>query len=182
MVAFGASKIIMGPSSELGPVDPQLTINENGVFKRFSVHNLIKSYQDLFGRAISATDKNIQPFLQQLANYDERAIEEYKAANELAEDISVRSLSAGMMNGTAQEQIKTKIKIFLTPEHTKAHGRPIYRDEAKSCGLNIENMELGDDIWKLSTELYTRTNNYVSMKVAKCVESREHAFAIPIPR
>lgn len=52
MICFGASKIIMGASSELGPIDPQLTVSENGVVKRFSVFNIVKSYENLFKKAI----------------------------------------------------------------------------------------------------------------------------------
>jgi ClpP class serine protease len=44
IVCFGASRIIMGPSSELGPVDPQLRILEDRQWKRFSLCNYIDSY------------------------------------------------------------------------------------------------------------------------------------------
>lgn len=69
MVSFGGSKILMGATSELGPVDPQLTTVENGILKRFSVYNIIESYKDLFSRAVNEKG-NLQPYLQQLANYD----------------------------------------------------------------------------------------------------------------
>jgi len=71
MICLGASKIIMGKTSELGTVDPQVTIKEDKEVKRFSVYNLVKSYENLFGRAIKEKG-NLQPYLQQLANYDER--------------------------------------------------------------------------------------------------------------
>ncbi|MAE68585.1 MAG: hypothetical protein QF793_04370 [Candidatus Peribacteraceae bacterium] len=53
MITFGASKIFMGPTSELGPVDPQLTYfdREKGAMRRFSLFNLVKSYEKLFSRA-----------------------------------------------------------------------------------------------------------------------------------
>src|SRR3990167_2865685 len=51
MVSFGASKLIMGPASELGPIDPQYTIIEDGRSKRFSLYNIVQSYKDLFERA-----------------------------------------------------------------------------------------------------------------------------------
>ena len=42
MVCFGAKEIIMSTTSELGPVDPQLTMPEDGRLKRFSVCNLVE--------------------------------------------------------------------------------------------------------------------------------------------
>lgn len=44
IVSMGASKIFMAPSSELGPVDPQILRHEDGVLKAFSAHNLVAGY------------------------------------------------------------------------------------------------------------------------------------------
>ncbi|MFH1258962.1 MAG: hypothetical protein ABII74_03975 [Elusimicrobiota bacterium] len=180
MVCFGASKIIMGTTSELGPIDPQLTTSENGLVKRFSVYNVVESYDDLFRRAINEKG-NLQPYLQQLANYDEREIKEFRVALSLAEDIAIKALATGMLKGMSENEIKKKIEIFLTPKQTKAHGRPIDEKEASSCGLEIESKDVKDNFWKLVYELYIRTNNFVSTKAAKCIETKSHSFIAPIP-
>src|ERR1041385_1829972 len=66
MICFGASKIYMGPSSELGPVDPQWTVrDEKGVLKRYSLFNVVESYDELFKKAVRAKG-NLHPYLQQL--------------------------------------------------------------------------------------------------------------------
>ena len=133
MVCFGGSKIQMGPTSELGPIDPQLAIGG----RRFSVFNIVESYEDLFRRAVKEKG-NLEPYLQQLENYDEREIKELRSALALSDDIAVRALASGMMKGTDEAEIKQKIATFLSPQRTKVHGRAIYRDEARQCGLNIE--------------------------------------------
>ncbi|GCC10855.1 serine dehydrogenase proteinase [archaeon] len=179
MICFGASKIIMGTTSELGPIDPQLTTSENNEVRRFSVYNVVESYDDLFSRAVNEKG-NLQPYLQQLANYDEREIKEFRAALSLSEDIAIRTLAAGMMKGKSEDDIKKKLEIFLTPKHTKTHGRPIYRKEALSCGLKIEPKDVKDKFWKLVYELYIRTNNFVSTKAAKCIESKDHSFVATV--
>jgi hypothetical protein len=179
MICFGASKIIMGATSELGPIDPQLTIPESGVIKRFSAYNVVESYDDLFLRAVNEKG-NLQPYLQQLANYDEREIKELRAALSLSEDIAIRTLASGMMKGMSENDIKNKIKIFLTPERTKTHGRPIYREEAVTCGLKIEPKDVKDKFWELVYELYIRTNNFVSIRASKCIESEDHSFVAGI--
>ena len=179
MICFGASKIIMGATSELGPIDPQLTTSENGMVRRFSVYNVVESYDDLFSRAVNEKG-NLQPYLQQLANYDEREIKEFRAALSLSEDIAIRTLASGMMKGISEDDIKKRIKIFLTPERTKTHGRPIYREEALSCELQIESKDVKDKFWNLVYELYIRTNNFVSKKAAKCIESKNHSFVATV--
>ncbi|CAI8014650.1 Uncharacterized protein mlr3804 [Geodia barretti] len=69
MVCLGASKILMGPASELGPVDPQQLVRGKFV----SVHHIIDSYHKLFRGAVKAKG-NLEPYLQQLSNYDAREI------------------------------------------------------------------------------------------------------------
>jgi hypothetical protein len=180
MICLGSSKIIMAPSSELGPIDPQITIYEDKTPKRFSVFNIVKSYDGLFQRAIG-TKGNIQPYLQQLAYYDERDIEEFRAMLSLSEDIAIRCLKDGMLKGLTLKQIKQKIEMFLSPAKTKTHGRPIFRDEASKCGLNIEKIDVKSKLWSLANELYVRTDYYVSSLVSKCVECKHYSFIAATP-
>jgi hypothetical protein len=113
-----------------------------------------------------------------IPRYDERDIAEYKSALSLSEDIAIRTLASGMMQGIDEDDIRDKIKIFLTPERTKTHGRPIYKDEAANCNLHIEVTDVKSKLWELVYELYIRTSNYVSSSVAKCIESKYHSFAV----
>lgn len=179
MITFGASKILMSKTSELGPIDPQVTIREGDNVKRFCVYNIIKSYEKLFTDAVNSKGR-IEPYLQQLANYDEREIEDFRASIALSTDIAVRTLSTGMMAGKSVTETEKDIHIFLTPEYTKTHGRPIYIKEAMDAGLIIEEMAVHSELWKLLIELYIRTNNFVSKQVSKCIESKNNSFVAGI--
>src|SRR5208283_3966836 len=137
MVCLGAEKIIMGKTSELGPVDPQWLIEENGKPKIYSVYRMIQNYRKLFDDAVS-TKGNIQPFLQQLATYDPRDIADYQAALDTAEDISVKALKACVLAHRTEDEIKKDVEMFLKPETVKTHGRAIYAADAKKCGLNVD--------------------------------------------
>jgi hypothetical protein len=167
MVCMGASKIVMGPSSELGPIDPQWGPSDNGVW--FSLANVVRSYDALFGKAVE-TNGNIQPFLQQLNNYDEREITEFRAAVLLADDIAVRALQAGMLAGSKEADIRKRIDVFCSPERTMTHGRPIYHNEAAACGLNVELADVKSGLWKAAYELQIRLDNLVSTSASKVIE------------
>ncbi len=180
MVCFGATRILMGPTSELGPIDPQLTIEEGDSAKWYSAHNVVRSYRDLFKRAVESEGR-LEPYLQQLQHYDERDITEFEAQIALSEDIALRYLGSGMMSGIAEEEIKKKIQVFLTPESTKTHGRPIYRDQALECGLMVEAVDVRTEMWALVHELYIRMNEYVSGAAAKSIESRIRSYFVPKP-
>lgn len=176
MICLGASKIIMSKTSEVGSIDPQMTYVEGEQVKIFSVYNILKSYEDLFSKAVKEKG-NLQPYLQQLSNYDSREIAEFRSALSLSEDIAIKTLKMGMLSNMSEKEIKGKIKDFLTPETVKTHGRPIYAQDALNCGLNIEIKNLKEKFWSTVYELYLRLNNFVSSNDrAKCIESRDYSF------
>ena len=110
MVCLGASRILMGPASELGPVDPQKIVRG----KFLSVHHVIDSYHKLFRGAVRAKG-NLEPYLQQLANYDASEISHLEAERDLAADMAVRCLQTGMLSGSSPTEIKQKLGVFLQP-------------------------------------------------------------------
>jgi len=176
MICLGSSKIIMGNTSELGSIDPQIVIQEDEKVKWFSIHNIIKSYRELFDKAVKEKG-NLQPYLQQLANYDERDIAEFEAALALSKDIAIKALKSGMLSKLSVSRIEQKMKRFLTPEEVKVHGRPIYAKEASNCGLNVNTVDIKSRFWSLVYELYVRLNNYVSRdNVGKCIECEHYSF------
>lgn len=180
MICLGASEIIMTETAELGAVDPQVVIEEDGDRKIFSVYNLVTSYEDLFNRAIKEKG-NLQPYLQQLSNYDEREISEYKSVMELSEDITVTALKTGMLSSVAKSQIKNKVKIFLNPEKVKVHGRPIYSDEAIKASLEVKIIDLKEKKWAPLYELYARLDDFVSSgSVAKSLECKDFCFTVSV--
>ena len=171
MVCLGASKILMGPASELGPIDPQVVFQGKVV----SVHDVINSYHRMFRNAVRAKG-NLEPYLQQLASFDASEISHLETERDLAADMAVRCLKDGMLSGASAKSIKDRVKIFLLPQHKKVHGRPIYHAEAEKCGLAVEVNDTDSDRWNLVYELYVRTRDFVGRKVAKLIETEEQSF------
>ena len=177
MICLGASKILMGPASELGPIDPQIVFDNN----RVSVHHIIDSYHKLFRRAARAKG-NLEPYLQQLSKYSATHISHLESERDLASDMAVRCLHTGMLSNSnyTSNQIKKRMQVFLHPKHTKTHGRPIYSQEASDCGLDVEMVDFQSDTWTLLYELYLRTSEFVSHGAAKAIETSVGAFYMPV--
>lgn len=178
MIAFGASRIVMGRTSELGPIDPQITIP--GKKYIFSAHNVVTSYDELFKKAVRCKG-NLQPYLQQLANYDAREIAELRSAISLSEDIAIKALKTGMMKRQTSSQIKKKISDFTVPMKMKVHGRPIDAEDAKKCGLLVDIKEPSDPLWNEVQRLYMRLEVLTSSHVAKCIETSISSFVVSPP-
>lgn len=177
MICLGASKILMGPASELGPVDPQIVFQNNLV----SVHHVIDSYHKLFRGAIR-TKGNLEPYMQQLARYNAGTISHLEAERDLATDMAIRCLHTGMLSEHSRSAIESKMEVFLHPKHTKTHGRPIYSREAADCGLNVDVVDHNSYPWATIYELYLRSSEFVSHQAAKAIETEEGAFFMPLPK
>lgn len=173
MICFGAAKILMSNTSELGPVDPQIAIrNDQGKVTEFqAAHELIQAYQELISKA-NTTRGRVEPYLQQLARFDARDIRRMKSAQQLSEDISVKCLKAGCLGKLSEAAIRRKIRPFIDPKHTIYHGRPIYAKLAQECGLNVQVLPHDGPLWESIWSLYVRLDYVVSQQpIGKVVES-----------
>ncbi len=182
IICMGASKIMMAAPSELGPIDPQIIRKEGTSWRQFSAYGLVSSYEKTFDAAVRSKG-NLEPFMQQLQKFDVRDINHYRDLIRLSEDIAIKILRSGMMNGKSQAAIKKSIGVFLDPRQgTISHSRSINRTEAEGCGLKIDHLDVHSPQWVAIYELYVRTQNFVSGPVAsKCVESNDEAFYAGAP-
>lgn len=173
IICFGSTKVWMGETSEIGPIDPQLTVNR----RRVSVYNILKSYDNLLVRA-SRTKGRIEPFLQQLSVYDPRYVEQLRQEQKLSEAMAVQLLRTGMMKGHSTRRIRRRIEPFINPERTLEHGRPIFREQAAECGIAVGKIDIKDPIWSTIWDLHQRYEYVMSMQNAKLVESATTSFAL----
>src|SRR5690349_2297828 len=143
MICLGAKEIMMSSTSELGPIDPQISFGKNS----FAAHEIIESYEKLIAQATKAKGR-IDPFLQQLQRFDARDIRWVKSAQQLSDSIAVTALQTGAMKGKSARTIRTKIRPFLNPQFTKVHGRPIYHEVAEKCGLPVTLYDIQSEFWR----------------------------------
>jgi ClpP class serine protease len=172
MICFGAARIHMSKTSELGPVDPQVPYHDDaGQVRWTSAEEYVRSYDKLVERASSGKAKRIEPFIQQLNRYDARFIERLISEQSLSRDISVRLLKSLMMPHKTPVQIAKAIEVFLSQQKKSSHGRMIGYEEAGACGLEISLIELHSQLWNTLWTLYARADWAVSNRCVKLMES-----------
>lgn len=157
MVCLGADRILMSATSELGPIDPQIPIKIGDRYQWVAAHNVIKTYDDLMRNAVNLQQGHIEPYLQQLAQFNAIQIEQLRAATKLSEHIAVGSLKKGMMKRNAEKTIKEKIKCFTDPDVTLSHGRALNIEHLDDLGLEIVEIDLKSELWKTIRDLYSRS-------------------------
>lgn len=179
MVCLGANQILMSPTSELGPIDPQILIRGSGGMPDTyqAAHEIIESYDDLIRQA-NTTKGRIEPFLQQLNRYDARDIQRIKSAQKLSESIAVNMLKSGMLKSLSERRIRTKIEELTDPNKTINHGRPVFHDTAVQCGLNVALHQCKSKLWRAVWELYVRLNFLTNSSSPKIIESADYTWAV----
>lgn len=191
MVAFGADTILLGESSELGPVDPQISYrDQTGMWVTRSAYSIIKGVEEVLTKIQNvAPGQRIEGLLALLPPVDQPFLEQCKIAQDLSKDIAIRYLKKTTFpdleerNDGQKQTIEQKIVKFLNPQETFSHGRPIMYKEAKSIGLNVELLKKDDVRWNLLLKIYTRSDFVVSNSLnIKLIESPEHSFSASVPQ
>lgn len=153
LICLAARSIVMGPASELGPIDPHL----NGI-----------PCTVLADPVVAATNFPLHSL----------ALLALKQTRKLAE----RLLSAGMMKGAAAPDIARVVQSLSTRDTYFSHGSAIDHREATALGLSVEYKSAGDPLWERIWLLYTmydfdvRRDGYL-----KVFEGRARSTALSAP-
>lgn len=152
VLALGADEIVMHPFSNLGPVDPQLTVthnNERGVQERiqFSSEDL-SNYIDFIKSDVGVTDQEylvnaVQPLLKDVGTL---SIGRAKRGQQLSLTLSEKMLAEHIKDVNKAKSIAKALNSSYYH-----HGYAVSRSEAKKIGLpvTIPPANLEDLLWKL---------------------------------
>lgn len=122
LIALAAGEIVMGPGSELGPIDPNIPIGPN------------ESVPAQFIMALA--DAN--PILKQTAMY----------AIAQTTKLATKLLTEGMFKDKPGA-IAEVVSKLASRDHFHSHGSVIDAREAKILGLKVNYMESDNEFWKL---------------------------------
>ncbi len=127
VIALAAREIVLGPTSELGPIDPFLNLApDNSVPAQFIL------------KAAQQPGQNIDPIIFQAAQYV--VLQTQKLATSL--------LSDGMLKGKTPAEIEQVVQQLSTRDVYHSHGSVIDHTEAARLGLNVTYLPAEDDLWK----------------------------------
>lgn len=150
MICLASKEIVMGPASELGPIDPSLGGTPTSIL----------------------ADDNVkqQNFpLHKLALY---AIEQTKK-------LATSLLENGMMRGRQREEIEPTVQKLASRDEFFSHGSVIDHAEALKLGLNVRFLNGGDEFWERIWLLYCMyAHDAGANDVVKIFEGRARSLAV----
>jgi len=161
LISLGADEIVMGPPSEIGPIDAQVPVMVSGIERYASAQSFIDARDDLLAKHAEAIKNGDDPsaILQMLASLDLPFIVECERLMDFGRDVGQKLLEAYMFSrkpnktDAAEEVVKQLSSVQLH----KVHGRTINGQAAKrDLGLKIKLCGNDDPIWRKMWEWYTR--------------------------
>ena len=153
LLSLAAREIVMGPSSELGPIEPSLAGIPSSVLmepqmaqQNFALHKL-----GMF-------------------------------AYEHSKQIAYRLLSSGMMESRTHEEVKAVVDQLAGRETCKSHGSVINHREAQNIGLRIRYLPDGDEVWSRIWLLYCMYDfDSHRTRLQKIYEGRSRSTQVAAP-
>lgn len=154
ILALGAHRILMGPTSDLGPVDPQFQ-DPSGRGRLYAAKDLIAAV-DAAERAIARNPESYALHAALLANVNAVMVQQARSALARTTDLVREALRAQPDRKPAQvRRIAQSLKRTLI-DLPRNHGAVFGATDAAEVGLPIDVADPDCEQWKLIWHLWTK--------------------------
>lgn len=153
LMALGADVIMMSDSSELGPIDPQIVLNDGNGNRMVTP---IQSYLDAYAEKVKAIEQNPQDIASQLMlqKFEPARVKLFQSARQRALKLAEIQLSTGMFRPPKSGNFTAIAESMMDPLKWQSHGQMIGHAQATSLGLTVEYREAHDPLWECFWQLY----------------------------
>lgn len=136
MWAMAADEIVMGKHSQLGPIDPQITL-PSGI--TVPAGALIEQFQTVSDECAQDPSR-LTGWLPTLQQYPPGLLNVCETAGALAKELVAEWLGSFMLKGN--QAAASEVAEWLSNDHVHlSHSRAITRDQLRERGLNIVDLE-----------------------------------------
>lgn len=156
LIALGADVVVMSDSSELGPIDPQVTMVDSSGNQ---ITTPIHSYLEAFLEHSDALRRDPQDPVAalMLRKMDPTKFKHFETVMRRARTIAEDLLKQGMLRQPKPSSSASYTSIanaLLDPHRWPSHGQMICADDAIELGLNVDARTPDDAEWQLFWQLY----------------------------
>jgi hypothetical protein len=192
MLAFGADEVVMGPYSELGPIDAQIKIVESGVENFVSAAAFVDVLDDLDQRIRKEESTGSGPVSQsllvQLAAINRPFVEHCRRLQLYAIDFAVRWMKRYALRDEPPEDAQNNAILTaneLLQSGTFSHGQMLTAKDLRrnpQIHLKITELEKSDPLWQLIWKVYCASevlfNMGIGSNLSKLFESQRTTFPV----
>lgn len=147
LMVLGANKIVMSDSSELGPIDPQVSLKDaNG----HDVNHSVLTYLNAYTEAQTALREKPEDLANRITfeKFDPTMVRKFDAVRNRA-----RLFAENLLKRRGANFSKIARDLMVTSAYP-SHGQMIGWEAAKNIGLNVDYLHLNDATWRKYWALY----------------------------
>lgn len=153
LMALGADRILMSDSSELGPIDPQVTLkDEHGNFIPHSVQNYLDAY-DGYVKALKANPNDVSAQIM-LGKLDPGTVKLFESARDRSRKLAENHLKLGMFRNDPTGNFTKVASDLIDTKSWQSHGQMIGHLDAVQLGLNVDYLDPMSEQWQSYWQLY----------------------------
>jgi Serine dehydrogenase proteinase len=171
LLVCGGDKIVMGETSELGPLDPQILQNDG----RYISSKAVQSTLDLIKTYLKDGDKQgLQLATILSSRLNPLILGEYHSALKIAKDYQTELLRLRMFKDTEQNTIDAIVEKFA--EGYTHHSRVISCRDAKEIlgDANVEILKTSDPEWNILWQFYQNHKSIADLfSVLQLINSKQ---------
>lgn len=153
LLALGAHHILMGPASDLGPIDPQFLNQQNGGL--VSAKDIIAAVEDATQKVQEAP--NTYPvYASLLSDVTALMVQQARSALDRSEDLLEEALKSNGSRSDREVQSLKENLIGPLIEQPKTHSALFSSKDAMKAGLPIIEADLMGYQWQMVWRLWTK--------------------------
>jgi len=177
LMALGANKIIMSDSSELGPIDPQVVLNDGkGNQIPHSVLHYLQAFDTHSATLRTQGTMNDVPAVLMLNKLDPATVKAFQAIRDRTQKIADEQLQKWMFKNKSVPYTKITSDL-MDPLKYPSHGQRIGCQEAQELQLEVEYIDPSTETWRNYWGLYCHQKLAISDK-GKLFESAYASYAL----
>ena len=155
LIALASDEIIMSDTSELGPIDPQITISvpQGQTIKR-PAQSFLDGLKTIKEQADE--DNELSPvYYPLLSNLDPALLDYCDKSIRRAQQFAKKWLEKSQLKNNSAKAAEIA-KRLADNQQWLSHGAVIDADEAKNLGLKVKSLQYNDPLWQQIWRLYCR--------------------------
>ena len=171
LLAIGAHHILMGPSSDLGPIDPQFYLNNNLV----AAKDIIAAVDDAAERVQNAPD-TYPLYASLLSNVTALIVQQARSALDRSEDSLLEALQSNPDRSPEEvTALRDQLKDSLITGPS-THGAIFGTKDALQAGLPIIEADLQSQQWRMIWRLWAKYYSLGAGSFARIYEGRNSSW------
>lgn len=177
LLALGAHHIVMGPTSDLGPVDPQFRLQRGDRFDLVAAKDIIDAI-DRAEQAVAAEPSTYPLHVSLLAEVTAVMAAQARSAIARTDDLVTECLSG--CTGRSDQEVAALAQALHEPliEAPRSHAAVFGARDARRAGLPVIDLDPGSNHWQMIWRLYTK---YLTVPGLNGIYEGEHASQVLRP-